>query len=163
MKRRLYHNPRVLSRTVQLSVGVSVTSLVFVWRLDASLSPPPRKGCEKMWPEWTCLAISLTELVRVVQSSHHAPACQDARVGRIMMMDQLLASLFTREREDYIGRFFHSIGDELAVASRIRIEHTGCDHRPTETSSCGGKHKPAARATGSSGIRSLVSLARATG
>ena len=80
-----------------------------------------------------------------------------------MMMDQLLASLFTREREDYIGRFFHSIGDELAVASSIRIEHTGCDHRPTETSSCGGKHKPDARTKGSSEIRSLVSLARATG
>jgi hypothetical protein len=28
-----------------------------------------------------------------------------------MMMDQSLASLFTREREDYFGRFFHSLGE----------------------------------------------------
>jgi hypothetical protein len=27
-----------------------------------------------------------------------------------MMMDQLLASLVTRERDDYFGRFFHSLG-----------------------------------------------------
>jgi hypothetical protein len=27
-----------------------------------------------------------------------------------MMMDQSLASLVTRERDDYFGRFFHSLG-----------------------------------------------------
>ena len=80
--------------------------------------------------KWTCAAIRLVELVRVVQSSHHAPRddymiiefryepgpshrrclkCHDARAGR-MMMEQSLASLDTRERDDYFGRSVRNRG-----------------------------------------------------
>ena len=80
--------------------------------------------------KWNCPAISLAKLVRVVRSSYQAPCdatvtigyghetgpsircclkCRNARAGK-MMMDQSLASLVTRERDDYFGRFFHSLG-----------------------------------------------------